>query len=221
MNRNGIIYIVTNQINGKQYIGKTVGSLSRRRSQHGCRGYVFYNALKKYGKSAFTWKILCECPLDEIDAKEIFFIKKYNTCITNGGRGYNIQLGGNGAPYGDANPTKRPEVREKLRMAALGNKNPMKNPLVSNKVSRALTGKSKSQTHRKNISAGMMGHFTPKGNENWISKRFLITFPDGHEETIVGLLDYCRRMGLPYEQLRYAQKRNITSTGGYRCQLIS
>ena len=64
-----------------------------------------------------------------------------------------------------------------------------------------------------------MGHFTPKGEKNWISKRFLITFPDGHTEVITGLLDYCRKMGLSHDRLRYAQRRNIVSTDGYRCQL--
>jgi group I intron endonuclease len=220
MNKNGIIYIATNQINGKQYIGKTVGSLSRRRTYHGCRGYVFYKALKKYGAASFTWRILCKCPIEELDAKEIFFIKKYNTCISNAGRGYNVQEGGNGAPYGDANPSKRPEVREKLRRAALGDRNPMKNPIVSDKVRNALKGRAKTELHKKNISDGMMGRVVPTGEQNWISKRFLITFPDGHEEIITGLLDYCRKTGLPYDQLRYAQRRNITSTDGYRCQLI-
>ena len=219
MNRTGIIYLATNQINGKRYIGKTVGSLSRRRSHHGCRGYAFYNALKKYGKQAFTWRVLCRCPLKDLDTNERRFIKEYDTCISNGGTGYNIQDGGNGAPYGDANPSKRPEVREKLRLAALGENNPTKRPDVKRKISQSLTGRKLVQSHKTAISRGMTGHFTPKGEKSWISKRCVITFPDGHNELIRGLLDYCRQHGLSYERLRYAQRKHGVSTDGFRVEL--
>lgn len=219
MSKMGIIYLATNKTNGKRYVGKTVSSLSRRRSHHGCKGYAFYNAIKKYGRNGFDWVILCKCPISRLDEREKYFIKLYNTCISHGGYGYNIQEGGNGAPYGNSNPSKRPDVREKQRMAALGDKNPMKNPLVSDKVRQALKGRPISKTHRKNISKGMMGHFVPKGKDNWISKRFSITFPDGHTEIITGLLGFCRENNLSYERLRYAQKKHGTSTDGFKVEL--
>jgi group I intron endonuclease len=219
MNKTGIVYLVTNTINGKQYIGKTTSSLLRRKSHHGYRGYALYNAIKKYGREAFVWETLCICSIEELDEKEKFFIKLYNTCISTGGVGYNIQLGGNGAPYGDANPSKRPEVKEKLRNAALGDRNPCKRPDVKEKLRKYFTGRPKSDTHKKAISKGMMGHFTPKGENSWISKKFILTFPDGHTEIITGLLDYCKRNGLSYNRLRYAQRKNGLTTDGFRCIL--
>ncbi len=219
MNRNGIIYLATNKKNGKRYIGKTVGSLSRRRSYHGCRGYAFFNALKKYGKQAFTWRVLCRCSIRDLDENERKFIRHYNTCVSNGGHGYNIQEGGNGAPYGNANPSKRPEVREKLRLAATGERNPAKRPEVRARISKSLTGRTLTRKHRNAISSGAKGHYTPTGKHNWFSKRFLITFPDGHKEVICGLLDYCRQNGLSYERLRYAQKKRGFSTDGFRVEL--
>lgn len=219
MNRTGIIYLVTNKKNGKQYIGKTVGSLARRRAYHGCRGYALYNAIQKYGKRAFTWEVICVCPLQDLDETERRLIKKYDTCISRGGKGYNIQDGGNGAPYGDANPSKRPEVREKLRQAATGDRNPTKRPEVRARISKSLTGRRLTPKHRKAISNGSKGHHTPTGENNWFSKLFLITRPDGRKEVIRGLLDYCRQRGLSYERLRYAQKKHGISTDGYRVEL--
>lgn len=221
MNKIGIIYLVTNKINGKKYVGKTVDNLGRRKSQHGCRGYALHNAIKKYGKDAFEWTVLCECSIKELDQKEQEFIKKYNSCVSDGGYGYNIQRGGNGAPYGDANPSKRPEVREKLRQAVLGERNPCKRPEVRKKISETQKGKPKSEAHKKAISKGLIGHEVPRGDKNWISKRFIITFPDGRQEIVKGLFGFCRDNGLSYERLRYAQKKNGVSTDGYRVELYN
>ncbi|MCK4454676.1 GIY-YIG nuclease family protein, partial [Candidatus Parcubacteria bacterium] len=59
-----LIYIATNRVNGKQYVGQTTLTLERRKRTHiwkslvgGCSGY-FYNAIRKYGQKNFVWKIL-------------------------------------------------------------------------------------------------------------------------------------------------------------------
>ena len=66
-----IIYMVTNKINGKAYIGKTIGSLKKRKqkhiscSLHNSDNYHFHNAIKKHGPESFEWMILDEC--DDFD----------------------------------------------------------------------------------------------------------------------------------------------------------
>jgi group I intron endonuclease len=221
-NRSGIIYLATNLVNGKQYIGKTTKTLTKRIYQHFKlkNNYPFHKALIKYGKNMFSWKVLCECSILKLDEMEKYYITEYNTCISCGGNGYNIQEGGNGAPYGDDNPSKRPEVREKLRQLILGDKNPMKISSIKEKMIQTLTGRKLTKEHRENISSGSMGRYIPKGDKSWFSKEFLITFPDGHTETIKGLLDFCKTRGLDYEKIRYAQKKHGISSNGFRCELL-
>lgn len=98
-----LVYLVTNKVNGKKYIGYTLNSLEERKKTHiyksRCKSnkhyhYLFSNALRKYGEENFTWEVLCTCASkEECCEKEIFYIKKYNTMSPNG---YNLTQGGDG-----------------------------------------------------------------------------------------------------------------------------
>ncbi len=54
-----LIYKVVNKVDGKIYIGQTVGNLNRRKSEHlndakvGRYDSYFHNALRKHGKDNF------------------------------------------------------------------------------------------------------------------------------------------------------------------------
>lgn len=90
----GIIYKITNKVNGKSYIGKTRYTLEFRWRQHiHCKDNVyFHKAIRKYGIDNFSPEILEECDLKDIDSKEIYYIAKYNTFED----GYNLTRGGDG-----------------------------------------------------------------------------------------------------------------------------
>lgn len=93
-----IVYKHTNKANGKCYIGITGQSPSKRWS--GGAGYAknnyFYSAIKKYGWDGFEHTIIAEgLTLEEAYAMERELIAKYNS--SNRERGYNLDLGGNGA----------------------------------------------------------------------------------------------------------------------------
>lgn len=67
-NRPSLVYMATNKINGKRYIGITRQSLERRREQHlahaanqAGRGQHFYSALRKYGSDAFDFRVIARC----------------------------------------------------------------------------------------------------------------------------------------------------------------
>ena len=53
----GYIYLITNKINGKQYIGQTVKTVQKRWSRHLADSknfdFYFYKAIRKYGKENF------------------------------------------------------------------------------------------------------------------------------------------------------------------------
>jgi len=95
-----IIYKITFP-NGKIYIGQTILTLSERKYGH-------YHAIKKFPKipiaRAFkkfkgseTWEIIDMAKtLEELNAKETYWIKKLNSCIyEKPSQGYNCNYGGN------------------------------------------------------------------------------------------------------------------------------
>jgi group I intron endonuclease len=86
-----IIYKITNKVNNKIYIGK---SLYDDESYMGS-GLSINNALKKYGKENFIKETIEICEDQKtLNERERFWIKKYNS--TSREIGYNIAEGGNG-----------------------------------------------------------------------------------------------------------------------------
>jgi len=99
--RNFIIYVFTNTVNNKKYVGQTLGTLAKRWYKHcydaiqGNRNAAFAGAIRKYGKDAFVGKVLEENVLAcNVDARETFWIEALNTLVDNG-FGYNRTTGGN------------------------------------------------------------------------------------------------------------------------------
>ena len=76
----GLIYKYTNNINGKIYIGQTRQQLQKRHDKYLQQlndHTYFHRALKKYGIENFTLEIIEDnIPLEQLDEKEIYWIKK-------------------------------------------------------------------------------------------------------------------------------------------------
>lgn len=90
------IYIITNDINDKIYVGQS-NNPKHRFNQH-CRpnddNSLIDLAIQKYGKEHFTMSIL-EGPIKNCNEREKYYILKYNSLRPNG---YNILEGGNEPP---------------------------------------------------------------------------------------------------------------------------
>ena len=94
------IYCITNIINGKQYVGKTMYSITKRFQEHcsdylkdRCQNRPLYQAMKKYGVSNFIVHQLWQCDPEEASSYEKIFIDKLETY---GDKGYNATKGGDG-----------------------------------------------------------------------------------------------------------------------------
>ena len=88
----GIIYIITNKVNSKVYIGQTRKSLSERMRHHFSKYETckkLKEAIEQYGKDNFLYSVLELVPYSELNDRETFYIEKYNS-IENG---YNIKKG--------------------------------------------------------------------------------------------------------------------------------
>jgi group I intron endonuclease len=123
------IYIVTNLLDGKIYIGK---SKYNNPTYYGSGLKIGY-AIKKHGIENFKKEILEECADDMVSEREIYYIEQYKSTIDH--IGYNISKGGEGGAHYWSSLTENERKQQ------------------GRKISAALTGKKygpRSETTRKN-----------------------------------------------------------------------
>ena len=95
----GFIYCITNKINQKKYIGKTLNTVDHRWKEH-LKDYkkrkyekrALYDAMNKYGSENFECETIGEFPDYVLEDKEKFFIDKFDSYHN----GYNLTIGGDG-----------------------------------------------------------------------------------------------------------------------------
>lgn len=85
------IYKIENLINHKIYIGQSVRIEQRWYEHCTFKEGVIGAAISEEGEDNFDFQILEECSIDELNQKEIAYIKQYNSLIPNG---YNVSSGG-------------------------------------------------------------------------------------------------------------------------------
>jgi len=100
-----MIYLITNKINNKQYIGKTSQSLDKRWYQH-CKNAEYgldtylYRAIRKYGVENFE----CVYIADGLNDEEVLLIEQYNPV-------YNMTKGGDGGDTSSSPNYKKAMMR--------------------------------------------------------------------------------------------------------------
>lgn len=113
MNKYGIIYKITNKVNGKIYIGKTVQEFERRCQSHRYKSCVaFNNAINSYGWDNFEKEeFICSLSEDYLSILEEQTIKTFNSIVPNG---YNIIKIDNGLNrYSQETKNKISEAKKK------------------------------------------------------------------------------------------------------------
>lgn len=136
MVKEGVIYKITNTVNGKVYIGQTkeyygekkVGIEGRFKNhikdasynrKYGC--VRLCNAIRKHGSDKFIIEKIVNCKIDERDDLEIKYIAQYKSVDPE--FGYNISKGGKGRSVVEVSE----EARLNISRAQIKNPNDMMN----------------------------------------------------------------------------------------------
>lgn len=108
------IYKITRRDTGKAYIGQSVDVFARWKShsnfaQAKKNWQIIKRALHAHGIAQFTFEVLEECSKEDLNDREIYWIKHFDTISP---AGYNLTSGGGGLQ----NPSE--EIRKKMSKAA-------------------------------------------------------------------------------------------------------
>ena len=123
------IYKITNIQNNKVYIGQSNNILRRWRdhktnafnsNDHNYNTHL-YRSIRKYGLQNFSFEVLEECSISELDAREIYWISYYNSFKDK--KHYNLTEGGEGmCGYSPTTKTKQKNIRKLKRYSYLNKK---------------------------------------------------------------------------------------------------
>lgn len=109
----GVIYLITNIINGMKYVGQTRRPLKVRISEHKRGSQCVDKAIQKYGWGNFKIEVPEECDSQEkLDTRENFWICELNCKKPSG---YNLTDGGKGT----LRFSHQPEVCAKISTKSL------------------------------------------------------------------------------------------------------
>ena len=148
----GYVYMITNTVNQKSYIGISIyepekGRIKEHLSGRGNR--VLANAVKKYGKDAFTYEVLEANVFDEfLPDLEIAYIAKINTVAPHG---YNLTSGG------EKSKKFSEDTRRKMSQARKGKKSSVETIRKMSGENNPNFGKPRSAKTRRKISEAQKG----------------------------------------------------------------
>ena len=81
----GYVYKITSPT-GKTYIGQRKASSFDEDYWSSSQNQEYWNDIKLYGKDKFIREVLCWCKtLDELNEKEVFYIKECHALASEGG----------------------------------------------------------------------------------------------------------------------------------------
>lgn len=201
------IYIITNRINGKKYVGQTSKTVQARFGRHCWRSSAKRPspvdiAIQKYGKDSFYVETVCFCSSQgELDNMEIFYAKAINTFCPNG---YNLRAGKGRGIVSEL-------TKSRIRLANLGKKVSIETRL---KQSESHRGKTQSIQTRLKLSIANRGKagsalcYKRASEKN--QKTYYLLNPSGHQVTIVNMRKFSLSNGLSQFKMcdMYAGNKN-------------
>lgn len=161
-----IVYLITNKINGKGYIGITRRSLKKRWKDHRTdasmgKKTMLHMAIRKYGVENFEITQIASCiSVENLIVSEVEIIKQNRTKHPGG---YNMTVGGDGTP----GLTHSKEVRLKISKAGKGRS---MSKITKDKLRLAHLGKVLSLEHRAKLSIAKLGKSQGPRSSEWSRK---------------------------------------------------
>lgn len=149
------VYMHTNKINGKKYIGQTCREPEKRWGKNGCeydKSPHFYNAILKYGWDNFFHEILFTgLTHEQADKMESYLINFYKS--NNKKFGYNIRGGGSNGALGE-------ESKKKISKANKGKKR-------TEEFCRAMSERNKGKNNPNYGNHKLAGENNPNYGKHW------------------------------------------------------
>jgi len=224
------IYKITCTPTGKVYIGSSVNMYQRWHSKHlpnlrtdRHENSYLQRAWNKYGESAFTISVIELVLAPFLLEREQYWIDRLQVC--NRRKGFNISLKA-GAPMAGRKHSAETvaQMRERAlkfrhseetkRMMSERNKGKRFGHHTTESIrkrSEAVRGRKHTQETKDKIRAARMAR-------NAAERTYIVTFPDGHEETIVNLHRFCREHGLHDSGMFAVAGRHQKQHRGYKCR---
>ena len=158
----GYIYLVTNKVSGKIYVGQH--KAEKFESWYLGSGIHITNALKKYGRDKFSVELIdTAASKEELNEKEIYWIRELDS--RNPNVGYNLAKGGAGHRMSSDSRKRMSEARKRYCATEAGKEQlskSMRGKKLSEeqkrKISNALKGRVKSEEERKRLSESLKGN---------------------------------------------------------------
>ena len=173
---NNVVYMYTNKVNGRRYIGIT-NDLERRRKEHLRHStQLIDRKIKEYGADNFDLVVIFTGTYEECKIKEQEYIEQYQTLASQ--NGYNITKGGDGVVgFSHSEESKKrmseshkklphkphsEETKQKISESNIGKHSNYKpTEETKQKISDSLTGRKLNEEQRKAISNGKIGDKNP------------------------------------------------------------
>ena len=206
------IYKITNKINGKIYVGQS-NDIQRRFLEHTHRNKLQIDmAIQKYGKENFIFEILEECPIEQLNEREMYWIETLNSFKN----GYNYRFGGNNGRHSERSKKKMSEAHKGDNSYWYG-KRGKETPMY---------GKHHSEETKKKIKESMKGK--NKGEKNyWYGKargsnpNAKIVYCEELNDIRFSAKDWAEELNICYDSILKCCRGVTKSAGGYHFKFIN
>jgi len=209
----GIVYLLTNMVNGKRYVGQTTKGLDKRWTRYcwpseATKRMPIVHAIRKYGMVNFERRVLEICASQEhLDDREKHWANDLNAFSPNG---YNLRAGAGRGSVSE-------ETRNKLRILNLGRK---ASKDARHRMSVSHLGNKMSKATKEKLSARWKGKRPCKlAQVNSIkanTKTYHLIDPFGRGTTVENMREHCRRFNLSPFKMCEVYKGRANHHRGWR-----
>lgn len=190
-----IVYLITNIVNGKKYVGQTSKTIEARFKKHCERAksklrkhMPIAMAIAKYGKENFITEKLCECfSHEELNKKELEWATKLKTFSPYG---YNLKAGnGNGSMSND--------TKMKIKLSNTGKKASLETRIKLSNSHKDFVVSEATKHKLSEINKGKKGtDFCYQRASEVSSKTYLLYDPFGNLTTVHNMKKFCNKKNL-------------------------